>query len=68
MNWRRWWKWVITVTFGGIFGSAPLDIVGGALTDFWGPVDRGIAICIFSGAMFIGPVAGKSRYLVPIQI
>ncbi|TKA77414.1 hypothetical protein B0A49_03496 [Cryomyces minteri] len=43
---------------GGFFGSAPLAIVGGTLADFWGPVDRGIAICIFSGATFIGPVAG----------
>jgi DHA1 family multidrug resistance protein-like MFS transporter len=44
--------------FGGLFGSAPLAIVGGALVDFWEPVDRGIAITIFSGATFIGPVAG----------
>ncbi|KAK8202200.1 Citrinin biosynthesis cluster MFS transporter mrr1 [Zalaria obscura] len=44
--------------FGGFFGSAPLAVVGGALADFWDPIDRGIAICIFSGATFIGPVAG----------
>lgn len=44
--------------FGGFFGSAPLAIVGGALADFWDPVDRGIAVCIFAGATFIGPVAG----------
>jgi len=44
--------------FGGVFGSAPLGIVGGALADFWGPVDRGVAVCIFAGATFIGPVAG----------
>lgn len=44
--------------FGGFFGSAPLAIVGGTLTDFWGPIDRGIAVCIFAGATFIGPVAG----------
>lgn len=47
---------------GGVFGSAPLAIVGGALADFWGPVDRGIAICIFAGATFIGPVAGELKY------
>jgi len=44
--------------FGGLFGCAPLAIVGGALADFWDPVDRGIAICLFSAATFIGPVAG----------
>lgn len=44
--------------FGGMFGSAPLGIVGGTLTDFWGPLDRGVAMTIFAGATFIGPVAG----------
>jgi len=44
--------------FGGLFGCAPLAIVGGALADFWDPVDRGIAICVFAAATFIGPVAG----------
>ncbi|KAK5256579.1 hypothetical protein LTR16_002946 [Cryomyces antarcticus] len=42
----------------GFFGSAPLAIVGGTLADIWDPVDRGIAICVFSGATFIGPIAG----------
>lgn len=41
-----------------MFGSAPLAIVGGALADFWGPVERGFALGLFSGATFIGPVAG----------
>ncbi|KZF21471.1 MFS general substrate transporter [Xylona heveae TC161] len=44
--------------FGGLFGSAPLAIVGGALADFWGPVDRGVALCVFAGATFIGPIGG----------
>ena len=44
--------------FGGLFGSAPLAIVGGVLADMWAPVDRGIALSIFAGATFIGPVAG----------
>lgn len=44
--------------FGGVFGSAPLGIVGGQLTDFWGALDRGIAMVVFAGATFIGPVAG----------
>ncbi|KAL1621507.1 hypothetical protein SLS54_005528 [Diplodia seriata] len=38
--------------------DAPLAIVGGTLADFWDPIDRGIAVCIFAGATFIGPVAG----------
>jgi multidrug resistance protein len=43
---------------GGFFGSAPLGVVGGALADIWDPVNRGIAIAVFSGATFIGPVFG----------
>ena len=42
----------------GLFGSAPLAIIGGTLADFWGPVERGFALGLFSGATFIGPVAG----------
>ncbi|MCJ1307371.1 hypothetical protein MMC25_001017 [Agyrium rufum] len=42
----------------GMFGCAPLAIVGGLLADIWNPVDRGIAICLFAAATFIGPVAG----------
>ncbi|MCJ1478148.1 hypothetical protein MMC13_006824 [Lambiella insularis] len=49
---------MITRFLGGVFGCAPLAIAGGALADFWGPVDRGIAIAMFSAATFIGPVAG----------
>lgn len=49
---------MLTRFFGGCFGSAPLAIVGGALADFWGPVDRGVAICVFASATFIGPIAG----------
>ena len=42
----------------GMFGCAPLAVVGGALADFWPPVERGVAMAVFSGATFIGPVAG----------
>ncbi|CAI6337640.1 unnamed protein product [Periconia digitata] len=44
--------------FGGVFGSAPLAIVGGQLADFWGTLDRGVAITLFAGATFIGPIGG----------
>jgi MFS transporter, DHA1 family, multidrug resistance protein len=49
---------MLTRFFGGVFGSAPLAVVGGALVDFFNPVDRGVAACIFAGATFVGPVAG----------
>ena len=44
--------------FGGVFGSAPLGTVGGQLTDLWGPLDRGVAMTFFIGAVFMGPVVG----------
>jgi len=43
---------------GGVFGSAPLAVIGGALADIWDPVNRGIALATFSGAAFVGPIAG----------
>lgn len=42
---------------GGFFGVAPLAIVGGALADIWGPIDRGLSIAIFAAATFVGPVS-----------
>ncbi|OOF98379.1 hypothetical protein ASPCADRAFT_164889 [Aspergillus carbonarius ITEM 5010] len=42
----------------GIFGCSPLAVVGGALADFWGPVDRAVAIAAFASATFVGPVLG----------
>ena len=44
--------------FGGVFGSAPLAVVGGALADFWGPVERGFALGLFAGSTFGGAVVG----------
>ncbi|KAF1988061.1 MFS general substrate transporter [Aulographum hederae CBS 113979] len=44
--------------FGGVFGAAPLAIVGGSIADMWDPVNRGIAVSSFSCATFIGPVTG----------
>lgn len=44
--------------FGGFFASAPLAIVGGALSDIWDPIPRAYAICIFAAGAFTGPVAG----------
>lgn len=42
----------------GLFGCSPLAVVGGALADFWNPVDRAIAIAMFSSATFVGPALG----------
>ena len=43
--------------FAGLFGSAPLAVVGGSLADFWDPVERGVTVGIYSMCTFIGPVA-----------
>ncbi|KAL4903260.1 hypothetical protein BDW74DRAFT_169141 [Aspergillus multicolor] len=42
----------------GFLGCSPLAVVGGAMADFWDPVDRAIAIALFSAATFVGPVLG----------
>ncbi|PYH45629.1 MFS transporter [Aspergillus saccharolyticus JOP 1030-1] len=42
----------------GLFGCSPLAVVGGALADFWDPVDRAIAIALFASATFAGPTLG----------
>ncbi|EAW14540.1 MFS transporter [Aspergillus clavatus NRRL 1] len=42
----------------GVFGCSPLAVVGGAMADFWDPVDRAIAIALFSSATFVGPTLG----------
>jgi len=42
----------------GLFGCSPLAVVGGAMADIWGPVDRAVAIAMFSAATFLGPTLG----------
>ena len=44
--------------FGGFAASAPLAVVGGALSDLWDPIDRSYGVCIFAAGAFNGPVAG----------
>ncbi|KAI9034918.1 MFS transporter [Aspergillus affinis] len=44
--------------FMGVFGCSPLAVVGGALADIWDPVDRAVAVALFSSATFMGPVLG----------
>jgi len=47
----------------GFFGCSSLAVIGGALADFWGPVDRAIAIALFSSATFLGPIFGPIMYV-----
>lgn len=42
----------------GVFGCSPLAVVGGAMADIWNPVDRAVAVALFSSATFLGPVLG----------
>lgn len=42
----------------GLFGCSPLACVGGAMADIWNPVDRAVAIAMFSSATFLGPTLG----------
>ncbi|KAJ5200591.1 Major facilitator superfamily domain general substrate transporter [Penicillium cf. griseofulvum] len=42
----------------GVFGCSPLAVVAGAMADIWDPVDRAVAIALFSGATFLGPILG----------
>lgn len=42
----------------GVFGAAPVAIIGGAATDNWGPVARGINLTVVVGMTFGGPLLG----------
>ncbi|KIW95082.1 uncharacterized protein Z519_03665 [Cladophialophora bantiana CBS 173.52] len=44
--------------FGGVFGSAPVAILGGMYVDFMEPISLGVAAAVFAGAAFLGPAAG----------
>jgi hypothetical protein len=48
----------------GVFGCSPLAVVGGAMADIWNPVDRAVAIALFSSATFLGPVMGPIMYVI----
>lgn len=54
--------------FVGVFGCSPVAVVGGALADFWDPVDRAVAIAMFSAATFVGPALGKPLFNPPFCI
>ena len=42
--------------FCGMFGAAPLSIVGGGLVDLWDSIDRGVAMASCIGAIFGTPI------------
>jgi DHA1 family multidrug resistance protein-like MFS transporter len=54
----------ITRFFGGVFASAPVTIVGGALADMWNQRQRGSAIVVYSlcivGGPTVAPVIGAA--------
>lgn len=47
---------MITRGFSGLFGSAPITNVGGALSDIWTPEQRGAAIVIYAVTLVTGTV------------
>ncbi|KAJ5378242.1 Major facilitator superfamily domain general substrate transporter [Penicillium cataractarum] len=50
----------------GFFGTSPLAAVGGAFVDFWGPLDRAMAVCLYAAATFVGPIFGPiMSFLTP---
>ncbi|KAJ5894712.1 hypothetical protein N7495_006403 [Penicillium taxi] len=42
----------------GVLGCSPLAVVGGAMVDLWDPIERAVAIAMFSSATFLGPTLG----------
>jgi MFS transporter, DHA1 family, multidrug resistance protein len=42
----------------GVFGAAPISIIGGATTDNWNAIDRGVALAFVIGMVFSGPFFG----------
>jgi multidrug resistance protein len=52
------WSLIILRFFAGSFGSSPLSNAGGVLADVFSADERGLAMTIFCGAPFMGPVLG----------
>ena len=48
--------------FGGFAASAPLAVVGGAMADIWGPIERAYAISVFAAAAFVSRHPQNSRH------
>ena len=48
----------------GSIGSAPMSNAPGVIADMFDKSQRGLAMCMFSGAPFLGPAAGK--FMLPL--
>ncbi|PRP84230.1 hypothetical protein PROFUN_08430 [Planoprotostelium fungivorum] len=44
--------------FSGLFGAAPLAVVAGNLADIWPTRQRGVAIAVYTAAVYMGPLLG----------
>lgn len=42
----------------GVASAGPPAIVGGYLADFFGPVERGLAVAVFAATTMVGPILG----------
>lgn len=49
---------IIAWFFAGVFGSAPITVTGGVLSDIWSPVERGTAIALYAFTVLCGAVLG----------
>jgi multidrug resistance protein len=52
------WTIIILRFLAGCFGSSPLTNAGGVIADCFPARDRGLALCIFAAAPFLGPSLG----------
>ena len=57
----------VTRFFGGVFGSAPVSNVAGALGDIWAPKARGIAVTFYAVAVVGGPTLGPGMKFRPLH-
>jgi len=46
----------ITRLFAGVFGCAPLSIIGGVMADIWPPSQRDAALLVWGIAVITGPL------------
>lgn len=42
----------------GVFGSSPLVVVAAMFTDMFKAETRGVALTLFAGSVFMGPMLG----------
>lgn len=52
------WTLIILRFFAGAFGSSPLTNAGGVIADMFPANQRGLGMCVFAAAPFLGPTIG----------